>query len=444
MHNVKVSLINLGCARNLVDSETLLFHIKQSGFEITLNMEEAHVGIINTCAFINDAKQEAIDVVLQAVHLKEIGSLKHLIVAGCLVQRYPKELRCEIKEIDALVSIACYSQIGKIIKQVLRGKCVHKIESPESLTRFFGKRYPLTPHSYTYLKISEGCNNYCSYCTIPYIKGSYRERDPKSLLDELESVYSLVPELKEINIVAQDTTCYGYKKKYSLINLLRSVSNYDFVKWIRLLYTNPEHFNDDLIKEIADNPKICRYIDLPIQHISDKILRLMNRGVESKHIIELIDKIRELVPEVTIRTSLIVGFPEETLDDFKELVGFVKKIKFEKLGVFIYSREEGTKAYSYKGHISQEEKLNRFNHIMQIQQEISEENLGKFIGQELNVLIDEASCNKNEYITRTEFDAPEVDGQVFLRTGTNCKIGDFKKARIIDTLEYDLIADEIT
>jgi len=441
---INISLVNLGCARNLVDSETLLYYIKQNGFNIVEEVEKAQIAIINTCAFIDEAKQESIDVILQAAHLKQKEDLKYLVVTGCLVQRYPKILYRQIEQIDALVSPFYYTEIGEIIRQVLKGDRLIKVGNPGVALKFFGKRYPLTSHSFTYLKISEGCNNCCSYCSIPSVRGAYKSRDKYSLLKELEYLHTLMPEMKEVSLIGQDTTLYGHREGYTLINLLRAISEYDYVKWIRILYSHPKHFSQKLIKEISDNSKICNYVDLPVQHISDKILNMMNRDISKDKIIRLIDKIRNFIPEIAIRTTLIVGFPNETTDDFKQLVDFVKKMKFDKLGIFIYSREEETKAYSFSGQVSDKEKFKRYNHLMQIQQEISVQNLNKFLDKKLDILIDEVSKKDDKYecIGRTEFDAPEVDGQVFVYSD-EAKVGEIRKVKITDTLEYDLVGEEI-
>ncbi len=439
---LKIALINLGCARNLVDSETLLFHLKQAGFNIVEDMEQAQVGIINTCAFINDAKKESIDIILDAVYLKEQKKLKYIVVTGCLAQRYSEDLYNEITEIDAIVSPCYYDKIVFVLNEILKGNRVYKVGKPGISNSFFGKREPITPKSYTYLKISEGCDNFCTFCVIPSIRGKYNSRDIDSLLYELESIYEVMPQLKEVNLVAQDTTFYGYKNKdSSFIRLLRKICNYDFLKWVRILYSHPKHFTEDLINEISNNPKLCRYIDLPLQHINDKILKKMNRGMNKSDIIRLIYKIRERIPNVTIRTSFIVGFPGETEEDFDELVKFVEEFEFEKVGLFIYSKEEGTPAYSYPDQVGDKEKMRRFNELMDVQKHISESKLVKFLGKELNILIDKVTDIENVYLGRTEFDAPEVDGQVFIKSVHKCQAGDFKKIKIIDTMEYDLVGE---
>lgn len=436
----KVSIINLGCPRNLVDSETLLYYIQKSNFEVEESMEKAEVGIVNTCAFINEAKEESIEVIFQAVELKESKNLKYLIVVGCMVQRYHYELSQQIEQIDAVVSPKYYKEIDNILREVIKGKKLYKVGDPGVRDSFFGKRIPLTPRDFTYLKISEGCNNRCSYCTIPSIRGNYKSRSKRSLLQEIGFMHSKVPQLKEINLVGQDTTLYKDDESYFLEDLIKDISNYEFVKWIRILYTHPEHFREELMKEIAENPKVCKYVDLPIQHISNKILKLMNRSTTKTQIMDLIEKIRNQIPGVAIRTTLMVGFPQEEEKDFMQLVELVKEIKFEKLGIFLYSEEEGTEAYNFNGKVNRQKKLERFKYLMQVQKEISKNKLKDFIGKEIEVLVDD--IGEQHCIGRTKFDAPEVDGQVFIK-GNKFEIGDLEKVRITDTLEYDLLAEEV-
>lgn len=411
----KVGILSLGCPRNLVDSENILGLLKLKGYPI-VDMAEAQVAIINTCSFIEEAKRESIDAILDLVALKKEGRLKKIIIYGCLPQRYKGIKRLELPEVDAFV--------GRVSLN----------HSPD--------RFAITPMHYAYLKICEGCINNCSFCVIPKIKGRFSSLDIKSLLNKVDEFDKT--KVAELNIIGQDITGYGmdlYKEAKLSEVLERIVKQAKNIGWIRLLYLYPSRITDELLALIRDCPKVCKYIDLPIQHINDRILRLMNRHTKKQDILRLIDKIRKTIPGVFLRTSIIVGFPSETDKEFKELLKFIEEARFERLGAFIYSREEGTKAFNFKKQIPKEVKIERFNIVMSLQQEISQDTNKKLQGATLDVLIDEEGSDY--YLGRTQYDAPEVDGQVFINSKNKLKVGDFLKVRITDTLEYDLVGEVV-
>lgn len=414
----KIGIVSLGCPRNLVDSEVILNNLKKKGFSI-VDILKADIAIVNTCSFIKEAKEESIDTILELTELKKQGKISKLIVAGCLPQRYRKELLPHLKEIDAFM--------GRL-----------------SLEHLPADRYSLVPEHFVYLKICEGCDNNCSYCVIPKIKGKFKSRTIEAIIKEVEILDK--KKTKELNIIGQDITAYG-KDIYgepSLAKLLREILKHTKnVKWIRLLYTYPLHIDDELIELIRDEKRICKYIDLPIQHINNRILKLMNRRIDSKQIISLIDKLRKNIPDISIRSSLIVGFPSETEEEFKELLDFVKKIKFERLGVFIYSREEDTAAFNFKQQIPEAVKKKRLDIIMSAQRDIAKEINSKFLGRSLEVLIDEKDkeSKENLYLGRTQQDTPEVDGLVYVHSKKKLNPGDFVKVKITDTYEYDLVGE---
>ncbi len=411
----RVGILSLGCPRNLVDSESIVGALSLKGHRV-VDMDKAQVAIINTCAFIEEAKQESIEAILDLVALKKEGKLKRIIVYGCLAQRYKDELRKELPEVDAF--------IGKV--------------SLDQET----KRFPITPGHYAYLKICEGCVNNCSYCVIPVIKGKFTSLDERVILNKVKLFNK--EKISELNIIGQDITGYGIDlhDRFELADIVRKISrNSGNIAWIRLLYLNPERVTDELLKLIASDPKICKYVDLPVQHISSRILKLMNRKTAKADIIKLIEKARRMIPQVALRTSVIVGMPSETDKEFKGLLKFIKDVKFERLGAFIYSREEGTPAYSFKGQIPKGVKLDRFNQVMSCQQKISQEVNQNFLGKTLEVLID--GSENHQYIGRSQYDAPEVDGMVYVDSKKPLKPGDFVKVNITDTLEYDLVGEAV-
>ena len=409
----KVGILSLGCPRNLVDSENILGALSLKGHKI-VDIDKADVAIVNTCAFIDDAKRESIDAILDLVGLKKQGRLKKIIVYGCLAQRYKDELIKELPEVDAFV--------GRVAL------------GPDT------KRFPITPKHFVYLKICEGCVNACSFCIIPKIKGKFRSASEESVLRQVKQFNQ--DKLSELNIIGQDITGFGIDLcgKPALAGLLRRIVKLSKnIGWIRLLYLHPKRLNDDLLKVIRDEPKICKYIDLPVQHINDRILKLMNRGTSKKEILGLIEKIRKTIPKVALRTSLITGFPTETETEFKELLDFIKETKFERMGAFIYSAQAGTPAKDFKGQVSRKVKSERFNRIMALQQDISQEINRGFLNKKLEVMIDEVEAGR--YLGRTRLDAPEVDGLVYVNSKRALSPGDFVGVKITDTLEYDLVGE---
>ncbi|MDD4953707.1 MAG: MiaB/RimO family radical SAM methylthiotransferase [Candidatus Omnitrophica bacterium] len=410
---IKIGILSLGCPRNLTDSENILGRLNLKGYPV-VDISKADVAIVNTCAFIREAKEESIDAILDLIELKKEGRLKKIIVYGCLSQRYKNKLVKELPEIDAF--------IGKI-----------------SLD-YKHKRFPLAPRHYAYLKICEGCINNCSFCAIPKIKGKFTSLSEESILKEAGEFNRQA--LSEINIIGQDITGYGMDTKGApglcglLEKILRQVSN---IGWIRLLYLYPSRVNRELLQLIGRTPKICKYVDLPIQHISQRILKLMRRQTSREDILGLLDRVRTAIPEVALRTSVIVGFPSETEKEFKELLKFIEESRFERLGAFIYSREEGTSAYDLKKQVPHKEKVARFNMIMSLQQKISRQINEGLQGKVMDVLIDRK--DKDCYLGRTQYDAPEVDGLVYVRSNRELKEGEFAKVKITDTLEYDLVGE---
>jgi ribosomal protein S12 methylthiotransferase len=410
----KIGILSLGCPRNLVDSEDISGRLFKKGYKI-VDIDKAQVAIVNTCAFIEEAKRESIEAILDLIGLKKEGKLKKVIVYGCLSQRYKSILAGELSEVDAFV--------GKVT-----------LKQGDS-------RFAITPKHYAYLKICEGCVNLCSFCVIPMIKGKLSSLPLSSVIKRVEQFSK--ERVSELNIIGQDITGYGLdlKSGIDLSKLLKKiVKKAKNIGWIRLLYLNPVRLNESLLKLIAEEKKICKYIDLPVQHINSRILKLMNRRISRDEIIKVIDKVRKEIPGVALRTSVITGFPGETDKEFSELLKFIKDTKFERLGAFKYSREENTKAYDFKGQVPEAVKSERFNQVMSLQREISAEVNSKFIGKDLKVLVD--GFENGSYIGRSEFDAPEVDGLVYIKSKRKLKPGDFVNLEITDTLEYDLVGEE--
>lgn len=441
----KISLISLGCPKNLVDSESILSIVNNNGYKIVPQAEKSDVAIVNTCGFIESSKKESVDIIFELVHLKKAGTIKKIIVAGCLAQRYQKELEEEIPEVDAWLGISDFSDVAKTVERVLAGEKLSKVSEPRRLYPFEENDIRLTPPHYAYIKIAEGCDNGCTYCAIPLIRGKYRSRPIPVIMKEIEKLLK-TNKIKEINLISQDTTNYGVDiyNSQSLVKLLKEICALRKIPWIRLLYNHPAHFNDELIEIIKNEPSICKYIDLPLQHINNTVLALMDRQVGKEEIVPLLDKLRKNIPGVAIRTSFIVGFPGEGVNEFNDLYNFIKEAKFERLGVFTYSQEEETRAYYFENQVPEEVKDERFNKIMELQQGIAREVNSKFLGKELKVLIDEESeDDKNILLGRTEYDAPEVDGLVYVKA-KRALPGDLIKVKITDTYEYDLVGDELT
>jgi ribosomal protein S12 methylthiotransferase len=413
MAKAKIGILSLGCPRNLVDSENILGRLQSKGYPI-VDIDKADIAVVNTCAFLEDAKVESIDAILDLVNLKKEGRLKKIIVYGCLSERYKQSLKKELPEVDAFVG------------RVALNHDLHRLA--------------LTPKHYAYLKICEGCINNCSYCIIPKIKSRFTSLDTRTIFKKIEELEETG--VCEVNIIGQDITGFGMDlyENFRLKDLIKKIlQKSKHIRWFRLLYLYPSRVDEDLLELINSEPRICKYIDLPLQHINGRILRLMNRKTTKNDILKLISKIRKILPDVALRTSLIVGFPSETDKEFKELLDFIRQAKFEKLGAFLYSREEGTRAYDFKKQVPEKIKMQRFNAIMSVQQAISAESNRGLLGRQMEVLIDERK--EDYYLGRTQYDAPEVDGVVYVRSGKELKPGNFVRVKITDTLEYDLAGE---
>lgn len=432
MNKKKINIVTLGCSKNLVDSERLFKQLEANGFTVVhdSNDTSAKVVIINTCGFIGDAKEESIDTILSFAHAKLKGKIRHLFVMGCLAERYKKDLQLEIPEVDDFFGVNNLEDIVKAIGGDL------KVE-------LLGERTITTPKHYAYLKISEGCNWGCSYCAIPLIRGKYVSVPIENLVAEAKSLAA--KGVKELLVIAQDTTYYGldiYGKRM-LGELLNRLSEIKGIEWIRLHYAYPTFFPEDVIDVIRDNPKICKYLDIPFQHISDKVLKKMRRGINKEETYALINKLKAEIPDIAIRTTLLVGHPGENKADFDELVEFVKEMKFDRLGVFPYSEEENTfSAINFDDSISEEIKQERVEIIMQIQSEIALQKNLKRIGKQMRVLVDR--LEGDFYVARSQYDSPEVDQEVLITFDTKAKIGEFYDVEITDAEEFDLFAKFIS
>lgn len=442
----KVAIISLGCSKNLIDSEMMMGILKNEGYEFTDEIEEAEIVIVNTCTFINDAKEESIDTIIQVGYYKKNSKCKYLIVAGCLSERYKDELMKEIPEIDGLIGTGNVAEIMQMINELVKGKKSVRVGNVDKKFEEDLPRLVTTPSYTAYVKIAEGCNNYCTYCVIPKIRGKYRSRKFEDIVKEVENLVN--SGVKEIILIAQDTTKYGIDiyGEYKLPQLLDQLNKIEGLKWIRLLYLYPDQFSDQLIQSIKRNNKVVSYVDMPIQHINNNILKRMNRKTSKQQITSIVKKLRNEIPDIVIRTTLIVGFPGETEEDFNELYNYVKETKFDRLGVFTYSKEEGTPAAKFEQQIDEDIKHLRQEKIMKLQMDISYEKNKNRIGKTYDVLIEE-KIEENVYLGRTYMDAPEIDGIVYVHSTKKLEIGAFVNTKITDTLEYDLIggvSDELS
>lgn len=436
--NNKVFLSSLGCSKNLVDAEIMMGILKERGYEQTPNLEDASIAIVNTCGFIESAKEESINEILEIAQAKQEAQLKYLIVTGCLSQRYSADLKKEMPEVDAFLGTSTFESIFEIIGDVSEGKKMEYILDPNE------KKYPenlprltSTPKYMAYLKIAEGCDNHCTYCIIPKLRGKYVSRNMEDIVKEAKELADAG--VKELIVIAQDTTKYGidlYGKKM-LAKLLEELCKIENVSWVRFLYAYPEDVERELLEVVANNPKICPYFDIPIQHCNSRILKLMNRKVTKEELLEKINMIREVVPHAILRTSLITGFPTETDEEFEEMIEFVKEVKFDRLGVFTYSREEDTPAAKLEGQIDEEVKEDRKGRIMETQMQVSlNRNLSK-VGTIVEVLVEEEE--DEFYVGRTKEDVPEIDGVVFIKKDVSLTMGDIVKVEVTEALEYDLM-----
>lgn len=433
---MKVGFVSLGCSKNLIDTEMAIGLFKRNNFEIVNDVEKAEIIIVNTCGFIESAKQEAINTILEMAEYKEKGTCKYLVVMGCLVQRYKKELQKALPEVDLFIEINDYTNYWNKILELLDEK-----EKPDTINNLcYMDRVISTGNKTAYLKIAEGCSNRCTYCAIPYIRGPYVSRPMEEVLEEVKKLATAG--IKELIVIAQDTTRYGEDLygESKLSDLLNELCKIDGFEWIRFLYAYPESITDELIQTVKNNPKICNYFDIPIQHISDSVLRRMNRRTTGKQIEELINKIKKQIPDVILRTSLIVGFPGETEGDFNKLYEFVKKGYFDKLGVFTYSKEDGTPAARLKEQIHPATKKKRYNLIMSVAKDISAEKLKSYIGKEYKVLVEDTTFDHKFCVGRSYMDIPDTDGMVIIKNCDAKLVGEFVNCKVTAVNNYDLIA----
>ena len=444
---MKLLFVSLGCDKNLVDSEEMLGLLTRKEFEIVDDETQAEVIIINTCCFINDAKEESVNTILEMAEYKKAGSCKALIVTGCMAQRYKNEIIEEVPEVDAVLGTTSYEDIYRAIQEAVDGKQFQEFKSIDYLPESLGRRVLTTGGHFGYLKIAEGCDKHCTYCIIPKLRGKFRSVPMERLLAQAREMAE--EGVKELILVAQETTVYGtdiYGKK-SLHVLLKELCKISGIRWIRVLYCYPEEIYDELIQTMKEEKKICHYLDLPIQHASDRILKRMGRRTTRAELVDIVNKLRGEIPDIVLRTTLITGFPGETEEDHEELMEFVDEMEFDRLGVFTYSPEEDTPAAGMPDQIPEEIKEERRDEIMELQQEISYDKGTDRIGQELLVMIEGKVADESAYIGRTYGDAPKVDGYIFVQTGELLMTGDFAKVRVTGALEYDLIgvlADEYT
>lgn len=436
--------ISLGCDKNLVDSEVMLGILEAGGYQIVDDEMQADVIVINTCCFIHDAKEESIQTILEMAEYKKTGRLKALIVAGCLAQRYQQEIRTEIPEVDAVLGTASYDQIVQSIEEALAGQGGVRLAELDTLPAVQERRLVTTGGHYAYLKIAEGCDKHCTYCIIPKLRGNYRSVPMERLLKEAGELAD--QGVKELILVAQETTLYGkdlYGEK-SLHRLLKELCRIGGLRWIRILYCYPEEIYDGLIQVMKEEKKICHYIDLPVQHANDEILRRMGRRTSRKQLGEIVGKLRKEIPDIAIRTTLITGFPGETKEQHEELMEFVDEIEFDRLGVFTYSPEEDTPAADLPDQIPEEVKEERQAELMELQQEVVFAQAEDMIGREVLVMIEGKVADEDAYVGRTYRDAPNVDGLIFINTQEEMMSGDFARVRVTGALEYDLIGELIS
>jgi len=455
---ISVGMLSLGCPKTLVDSELVLGKLNPDQFKITTNMTDCDVAVLNTCTFIQEAKQESIDKIIELVELKKAGRIKGLVVLGCLFQRYSKTLQKEFREVDAFLGTGEYDKIETVFSELAQRKKLYKtnsqkpiisIGSPGYVYSAENPRVALTPKHFRYVKISEGCDHICTFCSIPSFRGKHRSRPIHDIVKEIEQLAE--DGAREVILTGQDTSFYGrdLTGKYILPELLKELNKIDGIEWLRVLYLYPSCVNEAMIQAIADLPKVCNYLDMPLQHISERMLLAMKRGVAKDRTLRLINQIRKTIPGVAIRTTFIVGFPGETDRDFDELLEFMSDTRFERLGIFTYSQEDGTPAGDMGEQVPEEVKRERFDRAMQLQQTISRKNNQKLIGRDFNILVDgQSDDGSGIFYGRSEMDAPDVDGMVYLHSTKGpkhpkIKPGDFVRARVTDAKEYDLTAELI-
>lgn len=440
---MKLLFISLGCDKNLVDSEHMLAMISAEGIQLTNEEEEAEIIVVNSCCFISDAMEESIQTLIDLGKLKESASLKYLIVTGCLAERYTSEIHQQLPEVDAIIGTNSYDSIVEVIHQLQEGKRADIKKPLEGLPQNYAGRILTTGGHYAHLKIAEGCDKHCSYCVIPSIRGRFRSVPMEQLIQEAEELAK--GGVRELILVAQETTLYGIDRygKKMLPELLEKLSDISNIQWIRLQYCYPEEITPELIQTMAQNPKICHYIDIPIQHANDWILKRMGRKTTSADIRRIVSQLREAMPDIAIRTTLICGFPGESQKMHQEVLEFIQEIRFDRLGCFAYSLQENTVAATFDDQIDDEQKQRWVADVMELQQNISAEENHKMIGKELTVMIEGQVAEEQVYVARTYKDAPDVDGLVFVETGANLESGDFVQVKITGAHEYDLIGELI-
>ena len=438
---MNILFISLGCDKNLADSETMLGMLASRGYQIVDEEEKADVIIVNTCCFIHDAMEESIETILQMAEYKKSGSLKALIVTGCMAERYREEITKEIPEVDAVLGTASYGHILDAVDEALKGHSYLMMEPLDTLPLIETHRLVTTGGHYAYLKIAEGCDKHCTYCIIPKLRGNFRSVPMDHLIKEAEQLAA--DGVKELILLAQETTLYGkdlYGEK-KLPELLHKLCQISGIRWIRILYCYPEEITEELIQTMKEEPKICHYLDLPIQHASDGILKRMGRRTSKEELVHIISRLREEIPDITLRTTLITGFPGETQEQHEELMDFVDEMEFDRLGVFTYSPEEGTPAASMPDQIEESIKEDRRAELMELQQEIAFEQAEDMVGKEVLVMIEGKVADENAYVGRTYKDAPNVDGLIFVNTDAELMSGDFAKVKVTGACEYDLIGE---
>ena len=438
---MKILFVSLGCDKNLVDSEMMLGMLQERGFGFTDDEAEADIVVVNTCCFIGDAKEESINTLLEMSELKESGQIKALIAAGCLAQRYREEIQEEIPQVDAIIGTTAIDEIVAAVEEILAGDKHNHYQDINAKPVTDKKRVVTTGGHFAYLKIAEGCDKHCTYCIIPKVRGSFRSVPMESLLAEAKALAD--GSVKELILVAQETTLYGkdlYGEK-SLPKLLHELAQIPGIYWIRILYCYPEEITDELIEAIATEPKVCHYLDIPIQHGADPVLKRMGRRTNQQELREIIGKLRDRIPDICLRTTLISGFPGETEEDFEELYRFVNEMEFDRLGVFPYSQEEDTPAATMADQVPEEIKAFRRDELMELQQEIAFEKAEDMIGRILTVMIEGKVADEDTYVARTYRDAPNVDGYLFVNTTASLMTGDFVRVQVVDANEYDLIGE---
>ena len=442
---MKAGFISLGCAKNLVDTEVMLGILKEHGIELTTDPADADILLVNTCAFIQSAKEESITTVLDMADYKESGRCRSLIVAGCLGQRYQQELLDELPEVDAILGVGAWNRVMEAVEETLKGRRLVINGSEDIIYDAKTPRIATTPEYTAYVKIAEGCNNHCAFCAIPLIRGAYRSRKVEDICEEARRLAERG--VKEINLIAQDTTNYGHDLygKPSLARLLKELARIEELRWIRVLYCYPKFFTEELLETIAVEPKICKYVDLPLQHAHDAVLKRMRRPDTRADTEALLRRIRERIPEVSIRTTFLVGFPGETEEEFRALRDFLVEQRFDKVGIFTYSREEGTPAYDMPDQVPEEVMQERYHELMSLQSRISEERNRELEGKELDVLI-EGRDEEQEHISggRSYREAPEVDGQVYVEGDSDSKPGDLVRVKVLQGFTYDVVGEKLT